>query len=232
MLPEPPVLQWLFAGWLWLLRECRGRETGTLVTPTRRSFPLDETAEQHLLEQYFAQVRRLAGVEDWPLALVEDGPESETPEGTLPVCYSHWALGEPTVLVAQLAVGIGEHLVHRTDHGTPEDPSTLEMMAELAAVYLGFGVFVANAAGRAAQPPEAPLVDWRRQPSALGERELAYALAIFAWLEEIPDDDVCVHLDPNPRAFYRTATKDLRRRGKELGALRAAGDRVNEGPYR
>lgn len=232
MLPEPPVLQWLFASWLWLLREHRGRERRDLVTPSWHCFPVQCTDEELAAGEYFERVRALAGVDDWPLSLVPEDADQEPPEGIFPVCYPRWALGDPTLLVARLATGVGQQLVQQSDGGVPEDPDALEMAAELAAVFLGFGVFVANGADRIALRSEPPLVAVRPQPGVLGPRELSYALAIFAWLQEIPDDDVARHLDPNPRAFYRTATKDLRRRGKEMASLRAAGDRFQQGPYR
>lgn len=109
----------------------------------------------------------------------------------------------------------------------------MDMTAELAAVYLGFGVFLANAAARELRGHCDALLDRRPvRPLVLGERELAYALALFAWLQEIPDDDVCRWLDDNPRSFYRAATRDLRRRGKELHALRSASLEAHVGPYR
>jgi hypothetical protein len=51
-------------------------------------------------------------------------------------------------------------------------------------------------------------------------------------MQEVPDEAVERELEPNPRAFYAIATKDLRRRGREVAALRAARERFHDGPYR
>ncbi len=66
----------------------------------------------------------------------------------------------------------------------------------------------------------------------LEERTLAYALAVFGWVKEIPDLHIVSYLRPNPRAFYRAAVRDLRRRGAELGELRGALRLPHQGPYR
>ncbi len=228
MLPEAPVLTWLFSSWLWLLREHREREVRALVTPDTVS----DASGAPSTSECFERVRALAGVQDWPLALLPDDPDAEAPEGSMAICLARAVLADPTLLVAQLATGIGQHLVQQAEVGAPDDADAVEMTGDLAAVFLGFGLFVTNRAARVLHRSEPPLLAVRRPMGALGDRELAYALAIFAWRHEIADDEVCRHLDANPRAFYRTATKDLRRRGRELSALRAVAERVYAGPYR
>ncbi len=67
---------------------------------------------------------------------------------------------------------------------------------------------------------------------ALSEHEVAYALALFAVLTEIPDRFVEAHLRPNPREFYHRGVKHiLRHRGRELSRLRQVPLR-GVGPYR
>jgi hypothetical protein len=177
VLPEPPVLQWLFGSWLWLLREVRTHD-------------------------HFAWTAEQLGGSD-----------------------AGWR-------VTQAAIGLGHHVVSRCDDA-PDDPEALDMTAELCAVYLGFGVFLANAATRVVRHPAVQLLGGHDEHScALDEREISYALAIWAWMHEVPDDAVARELWPNPRAFYATATKDLRRRGREVAALRATAERFHDGPYR
>ena len=234
MLPEPPVLRWLFASWLWLLAECRAYENTRLVRPSREDFRPAEGTANAVVADFLGQVKSHARVE-WELAAVTEAADGElvAADGARLVPYAPWALRDPVVLVAQLATGLSQHVVLWTEETRRPELEALDMTVELGAVFLGFGVFLANSAAREHRGPGDVLLHWGLVTrGALGERELAYALALFAWLHEIPDDDVCCWLDPNPRSFYRAATRDLRRRGKELAALRSASLEAHVGPYR
>lgn len=233
MLPEPLVRDWLFASWLWLSKELPARAPARFATPPSLCAPRPATAGHARARDYFTRVCVAAGVSPEPYVVVGEHADGSAVAATSKdaIPYAEWALEDPAVLVAQIATGLARHLVSSCDRA-PEEPETVEMTAELCAVYLGFGVFLANVPSRVASLPWLELLGMQHVGSALGEQDLSYALAIWAWTNEIPDADVSRHLTPNPRAFYAIATRDLRRRGRELDALRAASELREVGPYR
>ena len=233
MLPEPSVRDWLFASWLWLRKELPPVGPARFLTPARLCAPAPPAVGHARARDYFTRVCAAGRVAAEPYVVVAEHADgqlgADTTKDVIP--YSEWALEDPPVLVAQMATGLARHIVSACELA-PEEPETVEMTAELCAVYLGFGVFLANVPSRVASLPWLDLLGMVPTGSALGEQDLSYALAIWAWTNEIPDADVSRHLMPNPRAFYAIATRDLRRRGRELGALRSAVEPCEVGPYR
>lgn len=233
MLPEPLVRDWLFASWVWLRKELPPVALPRLVTPASLCAPAPPALGHARARDYLTRVCAAAGVSVEPYAVVADHTDghigADAKKDVVP--YAEWALEDPAVLVAHMATGLARHLVSSCERA-PEEPETVEMTAELYAVYLGFGVFLANVPSRVSSLPSLGLLGMQPAFCALGEQDLSYALAIWAWTNEIPDADVSRHLMPNPRAFYTVATRDLRRRGRELEALRRASEPCEVGPYR
>ncbi|MAQ16160.1 MAG: hypothetical protein CMN30_15385 [Sandaracinus sp.] len=222
MLPEEGFIRWLLWAWERLLRLEGGtedfRRRRRLVVPVAENFPVDPGLEGHdLADDYFLFVKEHAGVQGWPLELVpEDGWADDDDLG---VPYDPCLLGTPTRLVAQLAHGVAHQVVLAHGIGDLEE-NEVDPLADATAVFLGFGIFAANAAARVAGP-QSWLGPTLAPVGALSEHEVAYALALYAVLTEIPDRHVEAHLRPNPREFYRRAVKHiLRYRGRELHRLR------------
>ena len=230
MLPEDGFIRWLLWAWERLLR-CHGGiddfRRRLLVTPTEEDFPVDLELEGHeLVEDYFLFVIEHAGLQGWPFQLVAETevevPTSDDGSSLLRVGYDPTLLATPTRLVAQLARGAARHLV-LMDGDDDLDDGEIEPLADATSVFLGFGLFAANAAPRIGYnhlsllaSPALPV-----PVGALCEHEVAYALALFTVLTEVPDRIVERHLRPNPREFYRRGEKHiLRHRGRELSRLR------------
>ncbi len=208
------------------------------MTPTEEDFPVELELEGHeLVEDYFLFVKEHAGLQGWPFQLVAeediDVPTGDDGSPLLLVEYDPALLATPTRLVAQLARGAARHVV-LVDGSDDLDEDELEPLADATSVFLGFGLFAANAAPRIGESQVSLLASQALPPSvgALGEHEVAYALALFAVLTEIPDQLVESHLRPNPREFYRRGVKHiLRHRGRELSRLRQV-PLAGVGPYR
>ncbi len=240
MLPEDGFIRWLLWAWERLLRFHGGIDDfrrRPLVTPTEEDFPVDlELEGEELVEDYFLFVKEHAGVQGWPFQLL---PEDETEELLDPstdgllVEYDPRLLASPTSLVALLARGAARHLV-LMDGSDDLEEDEIEPLADATSVFLGFGLFAANAAPRIGES-QLSLLSAQAPPSSVGalsEHEVAYALALFAVLTEIPDRFVEAHLRPNPREFYHRGVKHiLRHRGRELSRLRQVPLR-GVGPYR
>lgn len=133
---------------------------------------------------------------------------------------------DPAYLMAIIAhelghvrlLGEGRITTTRKDH---------ERLTDLLTVYLGFGVFTANAALRYAKADRGwtvkPLgyLDERRLNAAhndgysrlgyLTEAEFGYAMACHAWLRHETEPGWARHLDPNPRAHLEQGLAHLSR---------------------
>ena len=231
MLPKPGYIEWLFETWAWLLHH-HDTETAfggrALVTPTRLDFPVDpRLTGEDLAEDYFIFVQEHAGLSNWPLHVVpEHELHGEAGDEGFPIPYDPTWLADPARLVTHFARGVAHYVVHSIDDAIPGD---VEYAIDATAVYLGFGAFAANAASPRASGENLILA---RRLGVMAEHELAYALAVFGVLLEIPDREMEQHLRPNPRAFHRKAVKHvLRHHGRGLERLRGTYPK-RVGPYR
>ena len=174
----------------WLLRNCGGYPKfldTTLVLPIEEHFP-DRGMNGHAaVAALFRRVRDHAGMADWP-CMVE--PETEEPRALRPtptafrvITYRRGEL-EPMSLIAAFA-----HAISRVTWSKPSRSRrravtpAAEPAIELAAVFMGFGVFMANS------PREG-------QHYELNEGEFVHALAMFCLLRKL-----------RPRASIRTSIR-------------------------
>lgn len=206
---------WQFQAFAWLLRHSGGYpkflET-TLVLPTEAHFP-DRGLKGHAaVAALFRRVRDHAGMADWPCTVepARDAPRIETDEsGRIPVfTYVREGL-EPVALVANFARDFARYLIATIDEPPPGGEALRDPALELAAVFMGFGVFLANSAMTAAQHP-------------MNEGELVHALALFCLLQRTPPEAADEHLNPHLRKYLRLAVCDLARYETRFAALRGA----------
>ncbi|MBX3246688.1 MAG: hypothetical protein KF901_05840 [Myxococcales bacterium] len=255
VLPDDGFIRWLFDAGAWLVRAYGGFASfrqQSLVTPTAEDFPVDPSLEgMELAEDYLLFVLEHMGLQEWPLYLVADQPPEPAailagmphgmtgeveeapslvhPEDGMPIPVDPALLSDPELLVALLARGASHYFV-------ADQPAPLgdhDELVDLATVLSGFGIFLANGALRFHHASSGPLVGWGfRRFGALAEHELAYALALFGVVCEVPDRDIEAHLRPNPREFHHKAVKHLlRHHASGLDRLRGV-EPATIGPYR
>jgi len=205
---------WQFETFAWLLRNCGGfskfAET-TLVLPVEEHFP-DRGMKGHAgVAALFRRVRDHAGMAEWPCAVE---PETDPPrvltgqtDRIAVIKYRPDAL-EPTPLVATFAHELARHLVETFEEPAPGGDALLEPAIDIAAVFMGFGLFIANSAVRNAR-------------FHLNEGELVHALAMFCLLRKVPPESIDRHLNPHLRKYLRLAARDLAQHQVEFQRLRA-----------
>ncbi|MDQ2076383.1 hypothetical protein [Marinimicrobium sp. ABcell2] len=219
----------------WLLRNFGGKdfyEDTQLVLPTREYFPSKvESADEAAIETFEA-VKRYAGMEEWrckleaqeedvdvrvaPALRVQNAPHS--PLGTfearedneIVVTYNPATVGNPTQLVATFAHELAHYL---TGFG-PEDPpggwDNWEFATDIAATFLGFGVFMANAARNFQQFTEVDAQGWEYSRNGyLFESEHIFALAIFLGLKGIAAEHALPYLKPTLKKLLKKAVKQI-----------------------
>lgn len=234
-LPDPEVIDWLFATYRWLLRETGGvqqfRRRTTLILPAPPFYAIPPGLDdEERAEALFEATRANAGMEDWPVKLVPHdeseqdfqrslGQRTHGAAGTFRrgarrpvITYAPSILRDETTFVATMAHELGHYYNSDFDSAAPGGEAGYEPATDITAVFLGFGIFMANRTFH----HDAQGIS---QLGYLDEKVLSYALAIFLALHELPVP--AKHLEANPRAYIKDALADLEaKRTLQLQRLR------------
>lgn len=206
--------RWQFEAFAWLLRGCGGYPRfldTTLVLPVEEHFPDPGMKGHAAAAALFRRVRDHAGMADWPcIAEPVSGcpiPATEAAQERLRVIH-YPPDAAPELQVAHFARELARYLVETFDEPPPCGAPLYEHAVDLAAVFLGFGVFMANSSAREAH--------WN-----LNEGELLHALALFCHLRKLPAEAAAPHLNAHVRKYLRLALQDLARYEADFGRLRS-----------
>jgi len=194
--------EWQFDAFAWLLRNCGGYpkflET-TLVLPIEEHFP-DRGMSGHAgVTALFRCVRDHAGMADWPCTVEPKAQEprnTSLPPNRIPVFTYNPDILEPKALIPNFAHALARYLAETFDEPAPGGAPLHEPAIELSAVFMGFGVFMANSAFSDASYD-------------LNEGEFVHALSMFCLLRKLDPEAVAQHLNPHLRKFLRLAARDL-----------------------
>lgn len=165
---------WQLAAFRWLLDEFGGIEqhrTGILATPDGDCFPDSSLSGDARAEELLGQIMHIAGIAEWPVRLVMDDGEPElrtvsamhalVPEtgkamGTFQgvddgkggwlaeIVASRQQLADEAGLVATLAHEVAHYFLCGTTRPMPGGEDCHELLTDLTAVALGFGIFLGN----------------------------------------------------------------------------------------
>jgi hypothetical protein len=208
--PRLPVdaeeLEFQLATFKWLALEFGGAERAPLVLPTSEYFPAAAGQGSGRIETLFGHVRRAAGMAGWPCELRpgrEDRPTqvglalllrhegAPAPCGTFQVTgadgkpkvvitYNPSLAADTPAMIATFAHELGHYLMSTAKTAPPGGWALHELHTDLAAVWLGFGIFLANSARSFSQFQSAGEMGWSsRTQGYLSEGALVTALVIF-----------------------------------------------------
>ncbi len=219
----------------WLLRHFGGddfyKET-QLILPEKEFFPAQANSPQEAAQVTFEQVKKYAGMEEWACRLEpqEKDPDlhiaptviltgvERSPLGTFSVndkdevtiTYNPDIVSDSTQMVATFAHELSHYLTATAAEPPPGGWDNWEFATDIGAVFLGFGLFTANAAFCFQQHTEVGIQGWRSSRNGyLSEAEYSYSLAIFLRLKAIAPDSVFPHCNLNIRNHLKTALKEL-----------------------
>lgn len=166
--------EWQLAAFRWLLDEFGGIEahrTGILATPDGDCFPDSALTGDARAEELLGQIMGIAGIGDWPVKLaMDDGepgfrpvsqmhavvPETGKAMGMFrgvddgkggwlaEIVASRQLLGDEAALVATLAHEVAHYFLCGTNRPMPGGEDCHELLTDLTAVALGFGIFLGN----------------------------------------------------------------------------------------
>ncbi|MFE0460847.1 hypothetical protein ACFW1A_16515 [Kitasatospora sp. NPDC058965] len=248
--PVPPDDQEQLERWLRWCRKEFGTAAGRVVAaPTRTFYPAGYRGSTEQIEELVRRTAAVMGVvaPDLTVRYFESeaaepgrGHRRRTTVGTY-----HDEDGRPVVSLdlrgredpARLTAIIGHELAHvrlRGEGRVPAWEREEEKLTDFVTVYLGMGVFLANAANtftRTARGWSAlPMGDLTEQMLAgsflapsqhlgyLNERQFGYALACWAALRGEPDPAWARHLAPTVHAQLLSGLAYLRHTGRVLDA--------------
>jgi hypothetical protein len=229
-------LEFQLATFKWL-EQSFGPVRDAPVLPTPAFFPPSKNKGDAKIADLFAHVKAAAGMADWPCELQRGAGErpakvglglllnhegAPPPAGTFSVedaaggtrVVISWNPGladDPTALIATFAHELGHYLLSTAETPPPGGWGLHELHTDLAAVHLGFGIFLANSSRNFGQFQSAGEMGWSsRTQGYLSEGALVTALAI---VQRLAGRDP---LEPAPflKDYLR---KDLTRASKALG---------------
>ncbi|HEV7646778.1 MAG TPA: hypothetical protein VGP26_01330 [Actinophytocola sp.] len=223
---RPREQRWVEASMRTFRRELGPGPLGRpVVLPTPEFFPDSRTGTDADIDTFFRRVCRYAEVDPSAITVETFGgnEEAELARATGLTYESRSAAGDyrraggrpvigvdraavdhPARLVATIAHELAHHRLH--ERGLGEDRADHEPLADLLTVYLGLGVFTANAAFEYR-------TDLRRRSAHrlgyLTEPMFGYGLACFAWLREETEPDWARSVDANPRSALKRGLRYL-----------------------
>jgi len=241
----------------WLLRNYGGNafynETN-LVLPTKEFFPGSADTPSEMAEMVFSHVRKHAGMEEWPCELEAQEPDPErrvaptlavqggeySPLGTfsaesskkIVITYNPSIVGNSTQLIATFAHELAHYLTGACTEEPPGGWDNWEFATDIAAVFMGFGIFQANSAFNFTQYTDVDSQGWSSSRSGyLSEGEFSFALAVFIKLKNIDPNEVYPHLKRNIKSYVKKALLELEEAEeyKELLNTECASETHNNG---
>jgi hypothetical protein len=247
-------LDFQLATFKWLSAEF-GPVRDAPVLPTPAFFPPSANKGDARVSDLFDRVREATGMADWPCELQRG--EGERPahvglglllrhEGATPPCgtfqiadgeggnkvvitWNPSLADDPTALIATFAHELGHYLMSTASSAPPGGWSLHELHTDLAAVHLGFGIFLANTAKSFAQFQSAGEIGWSsRMQGYLSEGALVTALAIAQRLAAREPAEAAPYLKDYLRSDLARASKAL---AKRFPDMTAAVEAIHLGDY-
>ncbi len=235
-----------FECYKWLLKYFGGDDfykKAQLVLPTDKFFPSKVNSNINAAEVTFEQVRKLAGMENWPCILrpqdedpnllvspttaiqnVEHNPLgtfSANENNEVVITYNPKIISNPTSMVATFAHELSHYLTGATPEPPPGGWDNWEFATDITASFLGFGIFTANSAFNFQQYTGVDSQGWQTTGGGyLTEPEYSYALAIFLNLKDIPYEQASRYCDGNIGSYLKIAMKELQN-GQIIEELRS-----------
>ncbi|WP_448555207.1 hypothetical protein [Thalassotalea montiporae] len=219
----------------WLLRNFGGEDfyqATSLILPTKAYFPAEADNPESAAIATFNSVKQHANMATWKCILeaqqedanpfvsagiaIQNAPVS--PNGTFQatasdkviITYNPVLVGQPMQLVATLAHELAHYLTATAKDEPPGGWDNWEFATDIAATFMGFGIFMANSAFNFSQYADTDSQGWKSSRSGyLSENEHIYALAIFLLLKDLPINEASRYLKPHLGKQLKKAMKLL-----------------------
>lgn len=250
-LVDREVAEWQFDGFAWLIDNYSsgvGLPDSRLFLPIAADFPEKDGQSASQAEHIFRLVKSQCGFNEgdiFDLLPQEGRPDAslgglamvettgQTACGTyqlIPAKYGKprelikYDVGledSPAQLVATFAHELSHALHNRSHEPLDVDPALYELFTDLTAVYLGYGVFLANTRFEFSQFTNADTQGWQAQGAGyLPEADIIFAMALFLQIKGLPAEIALPHLKPRLQKMLRKAFRQLDRNAGEVERLK------------
>lgn len=213
-----------------------------LILPRPGLFDSHGLKGDALAQSLFNQVKAYCGMADWPVELISEGAAPkrnrdliQVPDRNLGfsgtfatdgnaavITYDPALLDTPHDFITTMAHELAHYLLATVPDERACDDAHEEHLTDLTAVFLGFGVFLANSAFTFEQWRDEGLgasQGWSYKRSGyLSETELVFATALFLTLSGKDSAEAEASLKPHLAKQLRQAMKELSK--SDLSALR------------
>jgi len=225
-------IAWQFEAYRWFLENFGGWKE---FEKTQLALPIRSHFAGKCPEDIFEEVKVLAQMEEWPCRLEmiqqEQGLEEilrtvphrmdnssaagdfRVSEEEVVIRYAERSARNLPVLISTLAHELAHYLMLTAKTDPPQGWENHEYTTDLCAVFMGFGVFLANTSFEFSQFSDGMMIGWQTSRLGyLGELDLSYGLALYCLLQDIPYVEVKPHLKRNPRSYTKTGMKHLKKK--------------------
>lgn len=231
-------LEFQIQTYIWLLKNFDRRhfyEKTILVLPEDSLFQISSDSQETFVESVFLKVKEFSGMENWDCKLeaqeedvnphvgsatllqgLDSSPQgtfSYSPEQGVKITYAPRLVNQPVQLVATFAHELAHYLTGGDETIQPPGGwENWEFAADIAAVFLGFGIFTANTVFTFSQYTTSNEQGWQSSRSGyISQQEASYALAIFSELKNIEPKTVTKYLESSAKYWYKKSIKDIRK---------------------
>ena len=138
------------------------------------------------------------------------GTFSADENNNVTITYNPKVVSDPIQMVATFAHELSHYLTSTAPEPPPGGWDNWEFATDIGATFMGFGIFIANAAFNFQQYSTVDSQGWQTSGGGyLTESEYSYSLAIFMRLKNIPYDSVSKYCDLNIRKTLKLALAEL-----------------------
>lgn len=232
---DADTMEWHAENFAWLaasFADTGSLAAATLVLPKPGFFVSDGARGHDMALGVFERVKQYCGMQNWPVDLVPDHNPSamgsaplsvsapvhgkhaqgtfSVKGGSVQISYTPSLLARPERLVATFAHELAHYLLATARTPPPCDDDEHEFLTDLAAVYLGFGVFLANSVLEFEPLQDGLWQGWRLGRSGyLPEQDLVFATALFIAVKDLDPTPACECLKPHLAKLLKRALRGL-----------------------
>lgn len=241
---EESVHNWVADTYAWAITHLNGdlfKNSSQLILPTNKYFPGRVSSVHEMAQQVFKQTVEYAGMQNWPLVLVEPhlirdntlpslttstllrGSSAlidinEPHKTVIEIGYNPAQVNQPQDLVSSFVQVLATLIVYQTKELPPGGKDYIPQSIDLVACFMGFGVIFSNTAFQFKGGCGSCNNRQANRQSTLTEVETVYCLAMFCNLKSMNKSEALPHLKGHLKNMFKRAIKQLNQQNTQLEA--------------
>ena len=241
---EDSVHNWIADTYAWAITQLNGdlfKSNSPLILPTNQYFPGRVSSVHEMAQLVFKQTVEYAGMQNWPLVLVEPhlindntlpalttstllrGTSAlidinDTNKSVIEIGYNPAQVNQPQDLVSSFVQVLATLLVYHAKELPPGGKEYIPQTIDLVACFMGFGVVFSNTAFQFKGGCGTCNNRQANRQSTLTEVETVYCLAMFCTLQNMNKREALPHLKGHLKSTFKRAIKQLKQQNTQLEA--------------